>query len=728
MARTPGAPDRMGVRRVTPLTLASESADGFAVTAVLPSSAERFEPALRWLDCMIEREVLRLRGRYELSLDELRGLYISDRQVDQLLQERLAPNGDADPVGALCERARELHAAYRAASPLAALGNRLGLSDEELDVVLLALAAEIDLRYEPLYGYLNNDIARKHLTTDLACRLLAQSRSGSELTAPDVRALFGAHSNLLRLGILEALPPGPDSSSLQHGYVLAPVVAQVLLALPVADPRWPREVRWLEPTSHGTDAEDPTPGTRARVFVLKGEDVEGLRAHATQIAHAHHWRLIGVTAAALARDPVLADRLRLVVRLVDAALLIDGTGEEHLGVAVRAVRDCAADGIPVILITASTAPVGESLADLPHLRTEIGAPTPAERAVRWTAALERAGLHIDAALVERLAESFALTHTRIDAVVQSVALRQPAADVRLALECEASARSNDGLARLATRIVRNHGWHDLVLSDNALQQLRAITQAIESRERVYRRWGLIERTGRSAGLMIFFTGAPGTGKTMAASVVANVARLELYRIDLASVVSKYIGETEKNLERIFAAAKRSSAILLFDEADALLGKRSEIKDAHDRYANIEVAYLLQKMEEHDGVVILSSNLAKNLDPAFARRMNYLLEFARPNATLRERLWRGMYPPRAPLSSDVDFRFLAERFETTGGEIQAIALDAAFLAAAARSSIGMAQLMRAMTRRQTKHGNPGGLERYREHREAVEAGGVRDGVV
>jgi SpoVK/Ycf46/Vps4 family AAA+-type ATPase len=164
-------------------------------------------------------------------------------------------------------------------------------------------------------------------------------------------------------------------------------------------------------------------------------------------------------------------------------------------------------------------------------------------------------------------------------------------------------------------------------------------------------------------------------------------------------------------------------VLLFDEADAIFGKRSEVRDAHDRYANIEVAYLLQKMEDHDGVVILASNLPKNLDQAFARRMHYVVEFSRPGPALREQLWRGMFPPEVPLTGDIDYGFLAEQFELTGGDIQTIALEAAFLAAGEGSPVGMAQLMRAMARRQTKHGDPGVAARFRVHQDTLDRGRV-----
>jgi SpoVK/Ycf46/Vps4 family AAA+-type ATPase len=186
-------------------------------------------------------------------------------------------------------------------------------------------------------------------------------------------------------------------------------------------------------------------------------------------------------------------------------------------------------------------------------------------------------------------------------------------------------------------------------------------------------------------------------------VLAGELGVALFAIDLPGVVSKYIGETEKNLDRVFAAAEGSNALLLFDEADALFGKRSEVKDAHDRYANIEVAYLLQKLEQHDGAVILATNLGPNLDPAFSRRMHYVVEFPLPTAPLRERLWRATFPPAAPLAADVDLPWLALQFPLSGGEIRTVALDAAFCAAGDGGVITMTQIVRAMARQLAKSG-------------------------
>jgi SpoVK/Ycf46/Vps4 family AAA+-type ATPase len=207
-------------------------------------------------------------------------------------------------------------------------------------------------------------------------------------------------------------------------------------------------------------------------------------------------------------------------------------------------------------------------------------------------------------------------------------------------------------------------------------------------------------------------------------VLAREAGLDLWRIDLSSVVSKYIGETEKQLDRIFATARDGNAILFFDEADALFGKRSEVKDAHDRYANIEVAYLLQRLEVFDGVVILASNLARNVDQAFSRRMQFVIEFPLPDAGLRERLWRASIPAGAPLAGDVDLAFLARQFALAGGDIRVVALDAAFAAAADDAPIDMARLCQAVSRQLLKQGKVPAASEFRQYQGLLAAADTR----
>src|SRR6185369_7694969 len=201
-------------------------------------------------------------------------------------------------------------------------------------------------------------------------------------------------------------------------------------------------------------------------------------------------------------------------------------------------------------------------------------------------------------------------------------------------------------------------------------------------------WGFGARLPLGSGVNVLFSGPSGTGKTMAAQVVAGALGLDLYRIDLSRVVSKYIGETEKNLGTIFDEAQSSNAILFFDEADALFGKRSEVKDAHDRYANIEVAYLLQRIESYDGVAIMATNLRQNIDEAFTRRLDFLVDFPFPETEYRHRIWATHFPPEAPLASDVDLMEIAEHYRLAGGNIRNVALAAAYLAAANGGAISM----------------------------------------
>ena len=264
-------------------------------------------------------------------------------------------------------------------------------------------------------------------------------------------------------------------------------------------------------------------------------------------------------------------------------------------------------------------------------------------------------------------------------------------------------QTRDALGPLATRIERRAAWRDLVLPAATLARLREVAAAIGNRGLVQRDWGMGRLSASPEGLSVLFQGASGTGKTMAASVIACELGLDLYRIELAGVVSKYIGETEKNLDRIFRAARRSNAVLLFDEADALFGRRSEVKDAHDRYANLEIAYLLQRMEEHDGPVILATNLAKNMDQAFARRLQYVVEFPRPDVPAREALWRQMLAAPLPCAADVDHAELARLFELTGGEIRKTALEAAFLAAADGHVVTMAHVLAVSARELQRQG-------------------------
>jgi len=258
------------------------------------------------------------------------------------------------------------------------------------------------------------------------------------------------------------------------------------------------------------------------------------------------------------------------------------------------------------------------------------------------------------------------------------------------------------LESLATQVKPAYNWDDLVLPADQISLLKEACMHVKYKHTVYHKWGFSKKVSYGRGLSMLFSGPPGTGKTMAAQVIANQLHMEMYKIQLSQVVSKYIGETEKNLRQVFEEAKNSNCILFFDETDALFGKRSEVKDSHDRHANIETAYLLQQMEEYDGVIIMATNLLQNIDAAFMRRINFVISFPFPDVATRKQLWEKMLSAGAPVSDDVNLDFMAEQFKIAGGNIKNIVIHAAFLAAAQNSPISMIHLLKSAVNEQRKN--------------------------
>jgi SpoVK/Ycf46/Vps4 family AAA+-type ATPase len=256
---------------------------------------------------------------------------------------------------------------------------------------------------------------------------------------------------------------------------------------------------------------------------------------------------------------------------------------------------------------------------------------------------------------------------------------------------------------MARKIVPRYGWNDIILPDDQRTMLREIVATVRGRPQVLEEWGVGRKLASSAGVTVLFAGPPGTGKTMGAEIIAAELGLDLYKIDLSTIISKYIGETEKNLEKIFGEAQSSNAILFFDEADAIFGKRSEVKDAHDRYANVEVSYLLQRMEAYDGVTILATNLRANLDEAFTRRLQFAVDFPFPERADRLRIWETLFPPDVPRDKELDFDLLARRFKLAGGNIRNIIVSAAYLAASDGERVTMEYLLHGTRRELQKMG-------------------------
>jgi len=637
--------------------------------------------------------------------DPFRGLHVGPSDVDRMLRRQPGePPFGLTPMPP-CE-------APAPRSPLAQLAVAYDLDGFDLDVLLIALAPEIDLRYERVYAYLQDDITRRRPTVDLVLNLLchhAQERLAR-------RAQFGPDAPLVRNRLIRLVPDPTqvDPPLLAHYVGVDEQIVDVLvgctsldrrlsswcsLSLPDAEAAalaWGHDLVAEVTATIRHTSEPPT-------IHLRGPSTSGL-AVASAVAATLDLPMLTVRLDRVPGDAdQLTDALRLLWREADLfgaiVCLMEPDGLDR-GRADRLQDELSGVTSPVIV--AGPEPWASRARSRGIVTVEFGPPSPAERLACWRAALTTATTTPDPSELAILAERYVLTAAQIEDAANST--RRSPGPVSLArLAAAARAQTGPDLARLANPVPSVATWDDIVLPADALAQLREVCARVAAGGRVLRDWGFDRKLGRGTGAAVLFAGPTGTGKTMAAEILTNALGLGLYKIDLAGVISKYIGETEKNLDRIFTAAADANAILFFDEAEALFGKRSEVRDAHDRYANIEVAYLLQKMEAHDGLTILATNLRGNLDEAFTRRLAFTIHFPFPDEEHRRRIWAGIWPSATPLGDDIDVDLLARRFSLSGGNIKNVALAAAFLAADAGTPVSMAHVLHAVRREYQKLG-------------------------
>jgi hypothetical protein len=433
---------------------------------------------------------------------------------------------------------------------------------------------------------------------------------------------------------------------------------------------------------------------------LVGDDISGQQDVAARVASAKGLQLcvlrIGdIPAAAHELDTLTVLWQREAVLLAGALLIDCGKEEAAHATAVRLV-----ERLNGLVFFSATEPV---IIHRANLRYIINKPDANEQKQLWVAALGSVAIRLNGAL-DSVAGQFRLgceTISNTGAALRETLTRSSTPEVDLWQACRVLGRI--GLDGLAQRLDSAATWDELILPEPQKAILRQVAVHVRHRLKVYEEWGFAGKGARGLGISVLFAGESGTGKTMAAEVLANELHLDLYRIDLSSMVSKYIGETEKNLKRVFDAAEDSGAILLFDEADALFGKRSEVKDSHDRYANIEVSYLLQRMEAYRGLAILTTNQKAALDTAFQRRLRFVVSFPFPDADEREAIWRVVFPASTPISQ-LDYAKLA-RLNVAGGNIRNIALNAAFHAAEAAQPVSMSHLLQAAHAEAAKRERP-----------------------
>lgn len=685
-------------------------------------STERplLEASIKWVRALLQDVVERL----PKEKGDAPGFSLGPATLLECLEAPSEPVRD-HPSGDLSEAEealnQELDKAETNSEPLAVAVRVFGLEQRDFRMLVLTLAPELDICFQRCIGALLDDISRRVGTMALYCSLLR--------ITPQVRGELIDGGALARWLVFEGYAGRPAAAD--EPLRLDPFLAQWLLDNHMGlkhDPRVRRVLRlmrWpgasLLKDQEGRAAELMEKllcASETRWVVLDREDPAAWRALLERGAHRQHVKPIRVEAARLAGVDLIevedcARRIGRMARLTGKPLIIDvsttdGTEaeEQYLRLFLttldrthcRAAIICRDEVRIVQLLGAASF----------ELLAEPALPKAARvEAVR--AAAIGAGAYLTQDSAESIANRYPLHVDGLEQAMHLASSRPKNYDAddpdldRLTVALKELA--SEGISHLVERIEPVFTLEEVVLPLDRKQQLNEIVDHVRLAPKVLDGWKFRDRLPYGRGVAALFFGSSGTGKTMAAMGIARRLGIQILRLDLSRVVSKYIGETEKNIDRVFTEAQGSGAAILIDEADALLGKRSEVKDAHDRYANIEVAYLLQRMEAYEGLAILTTNMRKNLDSAFLRRLRFIVDFPRPDAEAREKIWRQCLPAESHELDDAEFRQLARRLDLTGGQIRQITLRAAFLAAAAGKQIGLEHIVQAASAELAKLGMP-----------------------
>jgi hypothetical protein len=644
---------------------------------------------------------------------DLPGLSVTAEAVHALLR---APDGEDDPAQLEAAASGAWQRLMELPGGVLVRLTALGLDAFALKLLALCLAPDLDARYARIYGFVHDDLTRRRASRALLCRMLDRTdRDGAAFG--QALAVAGP---LRRLGLMRAVE-GEMASALADLDAEPVILCAISGDLPTDLDSMVRREPWPgaetgalatpSPLDAGRALAEPAPGSK--LLLVVGEHV----------SERHGWAealLMQLRAAPLRLElpetaltdvragETLGRRLGLLAWLEGAVPIIDLPTVWQTPEARRAVASMLAPLAalaPLVVLLAEAGWVAPSLpAFTVRHQVRLRALTGTARRAAWRELATAHQIVLQPTELDLLA---ALTLGRSEiaqALGEAEALTWPERRPDAAALLAAGRRLASAVApRFARRLPPELGLDRIVLPPDRHAQLREIVVQVRCAEAVQEGWGFRDLMLYGRGVTALFAGPSGTGKTLSARAIAGELGIDLLQIDLAQVVSKYIGETEKNLSAVFAAAQASGLALLFDEAEALFGKRNEVRDAHDRYANIETAFLLQRIEEFTGLVILTTNLRPNLDTGFLRRLQFVIDFPRPDAALRSEIWRRAFPPRAPLEADLDLDLLAERLDLTGGSIQAAALRAAYLAAGEGRSIAMRHVVYACRRELLKHG-------------------------
>jgi len=703
------------------------------------NNIEHLLDELSRIDLLIRRYLESLREKFPETIDEFRGLYVSEAEIEQILRysdfgsrqgilqelkkEKLIEVDEIrKEIGTKKEESLKKGAELR----LHVLSELYGLDPFEIDILLIGLAPEIDLRYEKLYSYLQNDVTKKKPTVDLALALFFSTT----VEKIKYRAYFSPVASLRKNHLIHLIEGETKAnSSLISSFIkIDERIINFLLGFDEPDLKIRNFSYVIKPKRSFDDLILPVDFKNKLTSIASwykknkfrpkllfcGPSGSGKKIAAEAICKELGINLFIVDSNVLLEGRSI-DAAYLVMRealLQNSALYFQAFDTLLEGEELKNSRELLIRVIktfPGLVFLAGTVPMEfeKGLINNGFVPYSFPLPSYSIRKQLWESCLKEYRLDKEVDL-NALANKFKFSGGKIlDAARTACSFAGEKNPSSSAISIEelykgCKVQSNQKLSSLALKVNPNYTWEDIILPKDTLEHLKEVYGFIKYKGKVHSDWGFDKKLSIGKGLNVIFSGPPGTGKTMAAEILANEMKLDLYKIDLSSLVSKYIGETEKNLKKIFEEAETSNSILFFDEADALFGKRSEVKDSHDRYANIETAYLLQKMEEHEGIVILASNFRKNMDDAFLRRLHFTVEFPLPDEKSREEIWRKTFPEETPISIDVDFVFLS-KFKLTGGNIKNIVLAASFLAAEDSEVVAMEHIIKATKREYQKIG-------------------------
>ncbi len=670
---------------------------------------------VEWLRSALRLLRLQL-SRHAVSIGAATGTY---RRLDWLVAaddaeaSRTLPSADET---ALARSVRDVERGESDRSALPALANlaaQAELSSFERDVLLLAAAPSLDGGFARAYAELHDDPRRDHATLQLALSLFGTD-TADRLLAADC---FMPSRALRRLRLVSLDDDSEDTPLLLRRISVDERMSDYLRGVNRLDDRLLRYLTTIHPSLPSESSKRA--GIEAAALIrmtddrwstinLLGAVESGARDAARQSCLALELRpqSLDLRRLAACAPRERAELIALMGRealLAGLALVVDA-GDAERGSASALVVDELVETLSatLFLISADRWP-GVRNVGVVH----VARPTRVDQRAMWRAAL---GAHANSVNgeIDAITQQFDLGADAIEEAVARAALRDDEISGR-ALWASCREQTGASLDDLARRITPSYGWNDIVVTEDVRAQLRELASQVEQRARVYEAWGFGAQLGRGRGITALFAGASGTGKTMSAEILASHLELDLYRVDLSGVVSKFVGETEKNLRRVFDAAERSGAILFFDEADALFGSRTEVRDSHDRYANLEINYLLQRMEDYAGLAILATNRRSSLDSAFLRRLRFVIDFPFPGADERRRIWENVFPSQAAVDG-LELSLLSG-LELSGGNIRSIAINAAFLAASDDSAIAMTHVVRAAGREYAKLSKPIGAQEF-----------------